>query len=135
LKVLDIKITTETSLINNIYENAAELIITEVKFTKKFLHAVGENCHGKKWLKIKVYIVNHTGNVHDKQSLMIIISSRNRMKTWIRMFKDYDKNIVFSDGLMHILNIYLRRKGETAENNNSAWKIALPTSQGFTGFL
>ena len=51
------------------------------------------------------------------------------------MFKDYDKNIVFSDGLMHILNIYLRRKGETAENNNSAWKIALPTSQGFTGFL
>ena len=74
-------------------------------------------------------------NVHDKQSLMIIISSRNRMKTWIRMFKDYDKNIVFSDGLMHILNIYLRRKGETAENNNSAWKIALPTSQGFTGFL
>ena len=75
LKVLDIKITTKTSLINNIYENAAELIITEVKFTKKFLHAVGENCHGKKWLKIKVYIVNHTGNVHDKQSLMIIISS------------------------------------------------------------
>ena len=25
---------------------------------------MGENCHGKKWLKIKVYIVNHNGNVH-----------------------------------------------------------------------
>ena len=36
---------------------------------------MGENCHGKKWLKIKVYIVNHKGGVHDKQSLMIIISS------------------------------------------------------------
>jgi len=69
LKVLDIKITTETSLINNILESVAELvIITEVKFVES------ENCHGKNWLKIKVYIVNHKGNVHGKQSLMIIIS-------------------------------------------------------------
>ena len=45
MKVLDITITTETSLINNISENVAE------------------------WLKIKVYIVNHKRNVHDKQSL------------------------------------------------------------------
>ena len=42
---MDITITTETSLINNILENVAE------------------------WLKIKVYIVNHKRNVHDKQSL------------------------------------------------------------------
>ena len=78
MKVLDITITTETSLINNMDEKVAELVITcitEVKFIKKFLHTVGENCHGKKWLKIKVYIVNHKGNVHGKQSLMIIISS------------------------------------------------------------
>ena len=68
LKVLDITITTETLLINNIAEL---VIITEVKFIKKFLHAVGENCHGNK----KVYIVNHKGNVHGKQSLMIFISS------------------------------------------------------------
>ena len=47
------------------------VIITEVNFIKTFLHAVGENCHGNK----KVYIVNHKGNVHGKQSLMIIISS------------------------------------------------------------
>ena len=46
-------------------------IITEVKFMKKFLHAVCENCHGNK----KIYIVNHKGNVYGKQSLMIIISS------------------------------------------------------------
>ena len=45
--------------------------MTEVKFIKTFLHAVGENCHGNK----KVYIVNFKGNVHGKQSLMIIISS------------------------------------------------------------
>ena len=78
MKVLDITITTETSLINNMDEKVAELVITcitEVKFIKKFLHTVGENCHGKKWLKIKVYIVNHKGNVHGKQSLMILISS------------------------------------------------------------
>jgi len=48
----------ETLLINNIKENVSELvIITEVKFIKKFLHAASENCHGKKWLKLKVYIV------------------------------------------------------------------------------
>ena len=64
----NILITTETLLINNIAEL---VIITEVKFIKKFLHAVGENCHGNK----KVYIVNHKGNVHGKQSLMIFISS------------------------------------------------------------
>ena len=64
-KFLDITITTETSLINNIKENVSELvIITEVKFIKKFLHAVCENCPGKKWLKLLVYIVNHKGNVH-----------------------------------------------------------------------
>ena len=35
-------------------------IIIEFKFIKKFLHAACENCHGKKWLKLKlkVYIVN-----------------------------------------------------------------------------
>jgi len=39
MKVLDITITTETLLINNIKENVSELvIITEVKFIKKFLH-------------------------------------------------------------------------------------------------
>ena len=66
----------ETLLINNIKENVSELvIITEVKFIKKFLHAAGENCHGKKWLKLKVYIVNHKGNEHGKKSLMIIILS------------------------------------------------------------
>jgi len=32
------------------------------------------------------------------------------MKTLIRIFKDYDKNIVFRDCQMHVLNIYLRRK-------------------------
>ena len=69
---MDITITTETSLINTIEENVAELvIITEAKFIKKLLHAVGENYHGYK----KVYIVNHKGNVHGKQSLIIIISS------------------------------------------------------------
>jgi len=36
--------------------------------------------------------------------------SSDRMKTLIRMFKDYDKNIVFMDCQMHFLNIYLRRK-------------------------
>ena len=37
----DITITTETWLINNILENVAELVtITEVKFIKKFLHAL-----------------------------------------------------------------------------------------------
>jgi len=30
------------------------------------------------------------------------------MKTLIRIFKDYDKNIVFRDGQMHSLNIYFR---------------------------
>ena len=61
---------------NNNKGNVSELvIITEVKFIKKFLHAVCENCHVQKCLKIKVYIVNHKGNVHDKQSLMIISSS------------------------------------------------------------
>ena len=30
-------------------------------------------------------------------------------KTLIRIFKDYDKNIVFRDGQMHIINIYLRK--------------------------
>ena len=46
LQVLDIAIITETSLINNIKENVSELvIITEVKFIKKFLHALCENCH------------------------------------------------------------------------------------------
>jgi len=75
MNVLDITITTETPLINNIKENVSELvIITEVKFIKKFLHAVCEHCHGKKWLKLNVYI-NHKGNVHGKQSLMIILSS------------------------------------------------------------
>jgi len=32
------------------------------------------------------------------------------MKILIRMFKDYDKNIVFRDCQMHISNIHLRRK-------------------------
>jgi len=36
--------------------------------------------------------------------------SSDRMKTLIRTFKDYDKNIVFRDCQMHVLNIYLRRK-------------------------
>jgi len=36
--------------------------------------------------------------------------SPDRMKTLIRMFKDYDENIVFMDCQMHFLNIYLRRK-------------------------
>jgi len=74
LNVLDITIiiTTETLLINNIKENVSEL--PEVKFIKKFLHAVCQNCHGKNWLKLNVYI-NHKGNVHGKQSLMIIIPS------------------------------------------------------------
>ena len=73
LKVLDITITTETLIINNIKENVSELvIITEVKFIKTFLHVVCEHCHGK---KLNVYIVNHKGNVHGKFSLMIIISS------------------------------------------------------------
>ena len=75
LNFLDITITTETLLINNIKENVSELIIAEVKFIKQFLHAVCEHCHGKKWLKLNVFIVNHKRNVHDKQSLMIIISS------------------------------------------------------------
>jgi len=34
----------------------------------------------------------------------------DRMKTFIRMCKDYDKNIMFRDCQMHFLNIYLRRK-------------------------
>ena len=42
--------------------------MTEVKFIKTFLHDVGEHCHGNK----KVYIVNHKGNIHGKQFLMII---------------------------------------------------------------
>ena len=65
MKVLDITIT-----INIIKKTVAELvIITEVKFIKKFLHAVGEHCHGKKWLKIKVYIVNHKGNEYTWQAV------------------------------------------------------------------
>jgi len=76
LKVLDITITKETLLIKIIKENVSELvIITEVKFIKKFLHAVCENCHVKKWLKLNVHIVNYKGKVHGKQSLLIIISS------------------------------------------------------------
>jgi len=70
LNFLDITITTETLIINNIKENVSERVIitevfvltyfiTEVKFIKKFLKAVCENCHGKKWLKLNVYIVNH----------------------------------------------------------------------------
>ena len=75
MKVLDITITTETLLINNVNENVLELvIIIEVKFIKKFLHAVCEHFHVKKWLKLNVFIVNHKGNVHGKQSLMILIS-------------------------------------------------------------
>ena len=34
----------------------------------------------------------------------------DRMKTLIRFYKDYDKNIVFIDCQMHFLNIYLRTK-------------------------
>ena len=34
-----------------------------------------------------------------------------RMKTLIRTFKDYDKNIVFRDCQMHVLNIYFEKKG------------------------
>ena len=46
LKVLDIAINMETLLINTIKDNVSELVfITEVKFIKKFLHAVCENCH------------------------------------------------------------------------------------------
>ena len=70
MKVLDITITTDNLLINDIKENVSELVIitevfvltyfiTEVKFIKKLLQAVCENCHGKKWLKLNVYIVNH----------------------------------------------------------------------------
>jgi len=41
-------------LINNIKENVSELvIITEVKFIKKFLHAVCENCHWNEMAKVK----------------------------------------------------------------------------------
>jgi len=36
--------------------------------------------------------------------------SSDRMKPLIRMFKDYDKNIVFKACQMHFLNIYLSRK-------------------------
>jgi len=76
LKVLYITLTTKTLLINNIKENVSELvIITEVKFIKTFLHVACEYFHVKKWLKLNVFIVNHTGNVHGKQSLMILISS------------------------------------------------------------
>jgi len=58
-------ITKETLLIKIIKENVSELvIITEVKFIKKFLHAVCENCHVKKWLKLNVYI-NHKESVSD----------------------------------------------------------------------
>jgi len=32
------------------------------------------------------------------------------MKTLIRVFKDYDKNIEFMDCQMQFVNIYLRRK-------------------------
>ena len=55
-------------LINNIKENVSEVVIfTEVKFIKKFLQKLwGENCHGKKRIKMKVYKVNHKGDVHDK---------------------------------------------------------------------
>jgi len=34
--------------------------------------------------------------------------SSDRMKTLIIFLKDYDKNIVFRDCQMHVLNIYLR---------------------------
>ena len=41
-------------LINNIKENVSELvIITEVKFIKKFLHAVCENCQWNEMAKVK----------------------------------------------------------------------------------
>jgi len=33
------------------------------------------------------------------------------MKTLIRFFKNYDKNVVFRDWQMHFLNIYSRRNG------------------------
>ena len=70
MKVLDITITTETLLFNNIKENVSELvIITEVEFIKQFLHAVCEHCYRKKWLKLNVYMVNK-GDVRGKQSLM-----------------------------------------------------------------
>jgi len=36
--------------------------------------------------------------------------SSDRMQTLIRLFKDYDKNIVFMDCQIFFLNIYLRRK-------------------------
>ena len=36
--------------------------------------------------------------------------SSDRMKTLFRMFKDYDKNIVFRGCQMHFLNIYFKRK-------------------------
>ena len=67
MKVLDITITTETSLINNILENVAE------------------------WLKIKVYIVNHKGNVHGKQFLMIIISS---FSSYVPLLSQFRKSVV-----------------------------------------
>ena len=87
MKVLDITITTETSLINNIKENVSELvIITEVTFMKKFLHALGENCHGSK----QIYIVNHKGNIYDKQSLMIIIS---RFSSCVPLLSQFRKSV------------------------------------------
>ena len=38
------------------------------------------------------------------------MQSSDRMKTLIIFFKDYDKNIVFRDFQMHLLNIYMRKK-------------------------
>ena len=62
MKVLDITITTD--FVNQHYNVSELVIITEVKFINTFLHAVCEKYHGKKWLKLKDYIVNRKGNVH-----------------------------------------------------------------------
>ena len=75
---MDITITTETSL-----RKCFKIVITtctEVKFIKKFLHAMCENCHGKKRLRFTkgLYIVNHKGKVHGKQSLIPCIKHDNQ---------------------------------------------------------
>jgi len=43
------------------------------------------------------------------------------MKTMVRIFKDFDKNIVFRDCQMHILTNIFEKKGESFDFLPSFW--------------
>ena len=79
---------------------------------------MGENCHGKKRIKIKVYIVNHKGGVHDKQFLMIVISS---VSSCIPLLSQFRKSVGPSPALFKyngVDNTILHRQKRLLSSQN-----------------